>query len=1296
MVSGMRWCTDRSGRGCARAAIVLVLGTIALLAAAWVAPRTSEAVGTWVKSRTGVTTRTVTIEPGLEVGRTVRPDLSPAERLLSAREAGVATLDVGESFTMLGLMCDMPAGEGEVEVGLRTSLDGREWSAWYAAPLEVAGEDGTSPRAYTEALWSGEGRFVQVCAAADGEDAPLALTGVELVALDTEGDAGVVASAAGALRRVAAAVSGIDFAAPAQAAVETPAWVTRAAWGADESLRTGEPAYAPVKMAFVHHTAGGNTYTKTQAPSIVRGIYAYHTTGLGWNDIGYNFLVDRYGTVYVGRAGGQRQGVVGAHAYGFNTGSTGVAVMGTYTDEAPSAAATDALAHLLAWKLELHGLDPLASAKMTCGATEKYAVGQILTLPVVSGHRDANYTACPGDSLYASLAALRSTAAARIRSSAAPAAPYVVTLALSQGEVVQDTSVTYSGTARTAAGAPAAGTITLQKRAPGGAWLDWRTARLSAGGAWSVAVTMTNAPRDWQFRARLPADGANLAGTSPVADLRVTAPAAPYVVTLALSQGEVVQDTSVTYSGTARTAAGAPAAGTVTLQKRAPGGAWLDWRTARLSAGGAWSVAVTMTNAPRDWQFRARLPADGLANLAGTSPVADLRVTAPAAPYVVTLALSQGEVVKDTSVTYSGTARTAAGAPAAGTVTLQKRAPGGAWLDWRTARLSAGGAWSVAVTMTNAPRDWQFRARLPADGLANLAGTSPVADLRVTAPAAPYVVTLALSQGEVVKDTSVTYSGTARTAAGAPAAGTVTLQKRAPGGAWLDWRTARLSAGGAWSVAVTMTNAPRDWQFRARLPADGANLAGTSPVADLRVTAPAAVTQEVAFSISGRGWGHGVGMSQWGARGLAAQGSDYKAVLKHYYTGVGFADVGKPTVRVLLRAGLTVVKLTCLEPFTVRGTGDAVTIPGGTTATTTLADGKYRVVAGTWSRDFGAALTFAPTKGQLTVLTATDAGIVGSHRGTIRVLEAGGKLQMINDVGMQSYLRGVVPHEMPASWPAAALEAQACAARAYAERARRQATGSFDLYCDTRSQVYGGVTAEDPRSDAAVVATVGVVPSVGGAPIQALYFSCSGGQTENVELAWQSTPVSYLKAVDDPYDDVAPLHTWGPLSRTRAELEAALGSAVKGSLLAISRVERGVSPRIVKAAIVGSGGTTFLHGTTLRTRLSLNSTWATFTSLSIAPRAGDRVSVRAGDAVALEGRIYPALAEGAAVTLYSDSDGTWRSESVVTSRHTQALPDGSSAAYSAYHLTVTPSVTTRYYFARGGAVSPTTTITVGD
>ena len=982
MVSGMRWCTDRSGRGCARAAIVLVLGTIALLAAAWVAPRTSEAVGTWVKSRTGVTTRTVTIEPGLEVGRTVRPDLSPAERLLSAREAGVATLDVGESFTMLGLMCDMPAGEGEVEVGLRTSLDGREWSAWYAAPLEVAGEDGTSPRAYTEALWSGEGRFVQVCAAADGEDAPLALTGVELVALDTEGDAGVVASAAGALRRVAAAVSGIDFAAPAQAAVETPAWVTRAAWGADESLRTGEPAYAPVKMAFVHHTAGGNTYTKTQAPSIVRGIYAYHTTGLGWNDIGYNFLVDRYGTVYVGRAGGQRQGVVGAHAYGFNTGSTGVAVMGTYTDEAPSAAATDALAHLLAWKLELHGLDPLASAKMTCGATEKYAVGQILTLPVVSGHRDANYTACPGDSLYASLAALRSTAAARIRSSAAPAAPYVVTLALSQGEVVQDTSVTYSGTARTAAGAPAAGTVTLQKRAPGGAWLDWRTARLSAGGAWSVAVTMTNAPRDWQFRARLPADGANLAGTSPVADLRVTA--------------------------------------------------------------------------------------------------------------------------------------------------------------------------------------------------------------------------------------------------------------------------------------------------------------------------PAAVTQEVAFSISGRGWGHGVGMSQWGARGLAAQGSDYKAVLKHYYTGVGFADVGKPTVRVLLRAGLTVVKLTCLEPFTVRGTGDAVTIPGGTTATTTLADGKYRVVAGTWSRDFGAALTFAPTKGQLTVLTATDAGIVGSHRGTIRVLEAGGKLQMINDVGMQSYLRGVVPHEMPASWPAAALEAQACAARAYAERARRQATGSFDLYCDTRSQVYGGVTAEDPRSDAAVVATVGVVPSVGGAPIQALYFSCSGGQTENVELAWQSTPVSYLKAVDDPYDDVAPLHTWGPLSRTRAELEAALGSAVKGSLLAISRVERGVSPRIVKAAIVGSGGTTFLHGTTLRTRLSLNSTWATFTSLSIAPRAGDRVSVRAGDAVALEGRIYPALAEGAAVTLYSDSDGTWRSESVVTSRHTQALPDGSSAAYSAYHLTVTPSVTTRYYFARGGAVSPTTTITVGD
>ncbi len=152
--------------------------------------------------------------------------------------------------------------------------------------------------------------------------------------------------------------------------------MTRAEWGADESLRKADPVIAPVKMAFVHHTAGGNTYSQADAPALVRGIYTYHVKSLGWSDIGYNFLLDRFGTIYEGRYGGVRKGVVGAQVYGFNTGSTGISVIGTYTSEMPPPAVLSALRRLLAWKLDLHGLDPLGAATMTCGATEKFKEGE--------------------------------------------------------------------------------------------------------------------------------------------------------------------------------------------------------------------------------------------------------------------------------------------------------------------------------------------------------------------------------------------------------------------------------------------------------------------------------------------------------------------------------------------------------------------------------------------------------------------------------------------------------------------------------------------------------------------------------------------------------------------------------------------------------------------------------------------------------------------------------------------------------------------------------------------------------
>lgn len=192
-----------------------------------------------------------------------------------------------------------------------------------------------------------------------------------------------------------------------------PAIVTRSRWGADESWR--EPGFAytdVVKTVFVHHTAGSNGYTCAQAPSVIRSIYRYHTQSQGWRDIGYNFLVDKCGTVYEGRAGGVDRPVMGAHTYGFNHNSMGVAVLGSYGSTAPSAEVNAALARLSAWKLGLDGRSPTGTwRRVSTGG--KYARGTVVTLHNISGHRDGYNTACPGDRLYRQLPAIR-TAAGRL------------------------------------------------------------------------------------------------------------------------------------------------------------------------------------------------------------------------------------------------------------------------------------------------------------------------------------------------------------------------------------------------------------------------------------------------------------------------------------------------------------------------------------------------------------------------------------------------------------------------------------------------------------------------------------------------------------------------------------------------------------------------------------------------------------------------------------------------------------------------------------------------------------------
>ena len=308
-----------------------------------------------------------------------------------------------EGFSLLGVTW-RPDPTVQVVAQVRTRTGGR-WTDWTALDPQgehrpdggndVAGalRDGTAPR------WVGPSDGVQVrldVLAGRPRD-----VGVELV------DPGT--SPADDRRAGPRAVAFADAA--------RPTIITRAQWGADESIRRGNPSYnTTVKVGFVHHTASSNDYTPDQAAAMVRGIYAYHVKSNGWSDIGYNYLVDRYGRAYEGRAGGLDRFVIGAHTGGFNKDSFAVSLLGDFTTVPPSQATVGMTVKLLAWKLGSAYRDPKGTAVLTSagGGTSKYPAGTNVTFDVVSGHRDAGSTSCPGNTTYARLPGIRDSVVAEL------------------------------------------------------------------------------------------------------------------------------------------------------------------------------------------------------------------------------------------------------------------------------------------------------------------------------------------------------------------------------------------------------------------------------------------------------------------------------------------------------------------------------------------------------------------------------------------------------------------------------------------------------------------------------------------------------------------------------------------------------------------------------------------------------------------------------------------------------------------------------------------------------------------
>jgi flagellar hook assembly protein FlgD len=400
--------TSRTGprRGRHTTALALALLAVTVVVTSWVVPRVDAGAASWLAKPAA---------RGAQMAVTVAaPNASPLSRNGTAASPAIgatAQISPGWRFNMIGAVYDGPAAaRWWPPLQVRTSADGASWSAWRQISFDRVGSSGSRARLLGEPLWVGDAQYLQYRLTAATPSAK-----VEFTFINTLGDATLGDRVAGALRRATAAIAHFDFGfgAVAQAAVPQPAIVTRAQWGADESWRTGTPAYATVRMAFVHHTVSGNDYTQEQAPALVRAIYYYHAKSCGYRDIGYNFLIDRYGTIYEGRYGGITRGPVGAQTLGFNTGSTGISIIGDFSSVAPPTQAIASLEYLLASKLDIHHINPTSVASMVCGTTDKFKAGQTVKLPAISGHRDANFTACPGDALYALLPAVRAVVADR-------------------------------------------------------------------------------------------------------------------------------------------------------------------------------------------------------------------------------------------------------------------------------------------------------------------------------------------------------------------------------------------------------------------------------------------------------------------------------------------------------------------------------------------------------------------------------------------------------------------------------------------------------------------------------------------------------------------------------------------------------------------------------------------------------------------------------------------------------------------------------------------------------------------
>ncbi len=421
-------------------------------------------------------------------------------------------------------------------------------------------------------------------------------------------------------------------------------------------------------------------------------------------------------------------------------------------------------------------------------------------------------------------------------------------------------------------------------------------------------------------------------------------------------------------------------------------------------------------------------------------------------------------------------------------------------------------------------------------------------------------------------------------------------------------------------------------------------------------TPPSAVVATTLL-ISGHGWGHGLGMAQWGAQGYAKQGFTYDQILGHYYPGTQLGRVPPGKIRVLLADGKKSLKLSSAAPWrAVDAAGTAVDLPPGPakideTLTLTSADVAFQPVT------LVGPVTFSPHGAPLE--------LGRPYRGTIQIALAGAKLQAVNTVGLEAYLKGVVPAEMPFNWLPEALKAQAIAARSYALFTR--AVGrSYDVFDDVRSQVYLGLNHEKASTNAAVDATRGQVVTYGGKVAFTMFHSSSGGRTiAYSEVYPGNTKYPYLASVEDPYDTISPNHSWGPVLVDGSKAAKAL--KIPGGQLVDLQPTAGPSGHVTRAVAQGLTAAVEVTGAKLRAELGLRSTWFEVVAVLSLSRPYGPLSY--GSTTTVSGKVRGA----SALSVEQRSGSTfWQPFSPVT-----LGPDGT------FSFAVNPTATTDYRLVTG-------------